>query len=109
MKISGSKKWYFNILGIVMCFLASNCNHGKYDGSIVNEKYAIKLAEKVLKTQYGNKSINKSKPLQAMLKDGIWYVNGTLHSDSETIRKGGVPYIEIRQKDGKILNMYHTK
>jgi NTF2 fold immunity protein len=36
--------------------------------------------------------------------DSTWVVQGTLHSG-----KGGVPYIEILKKDGRVLNVTHTK
>lgn len=64
---------------------------------------AIKIAEAVWLPIYGD-GIYSKKPFMAELRDGIWYVNGTSKD-----MKGGVPYAEISQRDGCILNVYHDK
>jgi hypothetical protein len=51
---------------------------------------------------YGQEVIEKEKPLNVYLADGIWIVTGTLHS-----KKGGVAIIEILKDDGRILRVSH--
>ncbi|CAA0157404.1 YbbC/YhhH family protein [Tenacibaculum maritimum] len=70
---------------------------------VPNKETAIKIAEAIWLPIYGNK-IYKNKPFTANLNGGIWIVEGTLHTDS-----GGVPYIEIRKEDCKVIDVYHTK
>lgn len=50
--------------------------------------------------------IYESKPFKAKLikNDLVWYVEGTLNYD-----RGGVPYMEIRRSDCKILRFGHSK
>lgn len=74
------------------------------DGFVPDALTAKKIAEAVWLPIYGEK-ILKKKPFIAKLKSGIWYVEGSLPPNL----KGGVPYIEIREKDGKILKVIHGK
>jgi len=79
-------------------------NYKPANGYVPNKETAIKIAEALWLQVYGEK-INDKKPFIAELKDGkIWIVKGTLHH-----AKGGVPYIEIRKSDCKILRMTHGK
>lgn len=70
---------------------------------VPDEKTAIKIAEAIWLPIYGEK-INNKKPFVATLKDSIWIVSGTVHTE-----KGGAPYIEIHKSDCKILKVYHEK
>lgn len=72
---------------------------------VPNERTAIKIAEKKWLSIYGEKIYSK-KPFVATLSENgkVWYVKGTLHT-----QKGGVPYIEIRKVDGKVLKISHSK
>jgi hypothetical protein len=75
------------------------------DGLVPNKETAIKIAEAIWLPIYG-KSIKKSKPFVAKLKDNeVWIVEGTLKRGFS----GGVPYIEINKADGKIIRVIHTK
>lgn len=77
-------------------------NHVNY---VPNEETAIKIAEAIWYPLYGSK-IENSKPYTAHMKDSlVWIVEGTLPKGV----KGGVPYIEIRKKDCKILKVTHGK
>jgi len=75
-------------------------------GFVPNEETAIKIAKAVWIPIYGKRILFKKRPFVATLVDNeVWVVEGTL-------RKwllGGVPYIEIRKDDGKILKVTHTK
>lgn len=76
------------------------------DGFVPNAETAIKIAEAVWLPIYGN-SIYDKKPFVAELKDStIWIVGGTLHGERTL---GGVPYIKMQKKDGKILIVEHSK
>lgn len=73
------------------------------DGLIYDEKTATKIAEVVWLAIYGGE-IYTHKPFTAELQDSVWVVNGTVHTTL-----GGAPYMKIRQKDGKILDVTHYK
>ena len=73
-------------------------------GFVPDDTTAIKIAEAVWLPIYGN-IIYSKKPFKAVLKKGVWIVEGTLPRNYQ----GGVPYIEIQKKDGKILKVIHGK
>jgi hypothetical protein len=80
-------------------------NYTPKDGYVPNEETAIKIAEAIWLPIYG-KDIEKSKPFVAHLKDAtVWIVEGTLPPHY----LGGVPYVEIRKSDCKILKVTHGK
>ncbi len=75
---------------------------------------AVKIAEEALIPVYGKKHIESERPFTAKLKDGKWTVSGTLRcpdgkGGTTTGCLGGVAVVEIRQADGRILSMSHTK
>jgi len=74
------------------------------NGFIPNAMTAIKIAEAIWYPIYGNKIYTK-KPFKASLKKNIWIVEGSLPANSE----GGIPYIEIQKKDGKVLKVLFDK
>lgn len=74
------------------------------EGFVPNDTTAIKIAEAVWVNIYGHDVLLK-KPYQAKLNKGIWIVQGTLPNGF----KGGVPYILIQKKDGRILKVLHGK
>jgi hypothetical protein len=82
---------------------ALNNNSNLTDDLVPDQQTAIKIAEAIWLPIYGEKVLSE-KPYAAELKNGVWFVNGTLKEE-----KGGVAYIEINKKDCKILNVYHTK
>lgn len=70
-----------------------------------NEATAIRIAEAVWLSIYG-KSIDEKKPFTAELPgDTLWAVAGSLPANT----LGGVPYIEIMKKDGRVLTVGHGK
>jgi hypothetical protein len=79
------------------------------DGYVPDTLTAIKIAEAVLVPIYGEKIINEEKPLKAVLKDGVWTVEGTLHCPEGQRCLGGVAIIEISKDDGKVLRVSHGK
>lgn len=71
---------------------------------VPNEETAIKIAEVILLSIYGEK-IYTNRPYSIELRNGVWIIEGTLPKNYQ----GGVPYIEIQKKDGKILKVIHGK
>jgi NTF2 fold immunity protein len=78
---------------------------------------ALSIAEPALIKVYGKRQIDDERPLTATLDDGIWSVHGTLCCpDAKGQRTcdvgkclGGVAVLNLRQSDGKILSISHTK
>lgn len=84
---------------------AQGINFVPANGFVPNEKTAIKVAEAIWVPIYGTQVLNK-KPYEAELKgDTVWVIQGTLPETD----LGGVPYIEIRKSDCKILKVSHGK
>ncbi|MBF0331365.1 MAG: hypothetical protein HQL17_05450 [Candidatus Omnitrophica bacterium] len=81
------------------------------EGYVPDGKTAIKIAEAVLSPIYTQKVIDEERPLNAVLKDGVWEVTGTLScgAASSSVCDGGVAIIEISKDDGKILRVSHGK
>ena len=74
------------------------------NGFVSTKELAIKLAEIYLIDLHGER-IKKRFPLEATLKDEIWYVNGTLPAE----HKCGRPIIKISKKTGAILGFINSK
>jgi NTF2 fold immunity protein len=78
---------------------------------------ALSIAEPALIKVYGKRQIDYEKPLTASLDNGIWNVHGTLCCPDPKGKRtceigkclGGVAAVKIRQSDGKILSISHTK
>jgi len=98
-------------LGLSAFQIGGNTNY------VPDKATAIKIAEAVWLPIYGQR-IYKELPFQATLQgDTLWVVTGTLNGphgyDSATgrltVTVGGVAYIEICKRDGKILIVEHGK
>jgi hypothetical protein len=81
---------------------------------VPDETAALQIAEPVLIKIYGKRVIDDERPLKAMLVDGVWNVYGTLccpdkKGHCEFGCAGGVAHMKIRQSDGKVLSVMHTK
>ena len=74
------------------------------DGFVPNAETAIKIAEAIWLPIYGEQVLDK-KPYKTILVDDTWHVYGSLPENA----KGGVPLIEIRKSDCKILKVTHGK
>lgn len=74
-------------------------------GIVDDEDTAVRIAEVLWFSAYGRK-IYKSQPFKGRLikNDSVWLVEGTLNYD-----RGGVPFIEIRRYDCKVLRFGHGK
>ncbi len=85
---------------------AERHNYKPAAGYVPNEETAIKIAVAVWIPIYGKDQIEKEKPYKAVLRDGIWYVSGSLPAGYV---KGGVAEAEIAKDDGRILRISHGK
>lgn len=75
------------------------------NGYVPDEETAIRIAIAVWVPIYGEKKIEKEKPYNAILKDGVWYVLGSLPKGY----RGGVAEAEIIKESGKIIRISHGK
>lgn len=76
-----------------------------YDSPVPDSASAVRTAEVVWLTIYG-KSVNRKRPFRAvLLHDSIWVVKGSLPAGW----KGGVPYIEISRRSGRIREVTHGR
>ncbi len=71
---------------------------------VPNEETAIKIAEAVWLAKFGERIYSKEPFVASLIGDSIWEVKGTLIE-----KKGGVPFVSIQKKDGKILEISHGK
>lgn len=74
-------------------------------GYVPDEETAIAIAVAVWKPIYGKDKIQEKKPYRAALKDGVWYVSGTIPQGW----LGGVPEAEISKDSGQIIRVSHGK
>ncbi|HLO85027.1 MAG TPA: YbbC/YhhH family protein [Nostocaceae cyanobacterium] len=74
------------------------------NGFVPDKGTALKIALAVWLPIYGN-AIYKEQPFNAVLKDEVWTVTGSLPKGSI----GGVALIRIQKKDGKVLRVTHGK
>ena len=70
-------------------------------GYVPNELTAVRIAETVLVSIYGEKIYNQKPYRINLIKDSIWVVNGSVSAGGY----GENAHIEIRKKDGKILKV----
>lgn len=82
----------------------SNSNNSIRD-SVPDDVTAKKIALQYWISEYGE-LVSADTPFICQLKnDSIWSVEGTLNEN----RKGGVPFILINKRDGKIFVVGHGK
>ncbi len=85
-------------------------NYKPQQGYVPDEETAIKIAVAVWIPIYGKEIIEKEKPYIATLKNGVWYVTGSLPKAKASERVvGGVAEAEINKDDGKIIRISHGK
>ena len=74
-------------------------------GFVPDEKTAVAIAVAVWSPIYGEKQIESKKPFHAVLKLGVWHVEGSLPQNLA----GGVAEAEILKDDARILRISHGK
>jgi lysophospholipase L1-like esterase len=77
-------------------------NYEPEAGYVPDTQTAIQIAVAVWMPIYGREQIESEKPYQANLKDGVWYVTGSLPEGP-----GGVAEAEIARDSGCILRISH--
>jgi hypothetical protein len=73
------------------------------NGCVPDARTAIKIAEAVLTTIYGEKEVDWNKPFTAVLRKGIWRVGGW--GNHPGIEGGGME-IDIARSDGRISRIW---
>ena len=94
-----------SVVAFTWCEAKSQDNFAPPVGYVPNADVAIKIAVAVWEPIYGAEHIANEKPFQAVLKDGVWTVQGSLPKGM----KGGVALAEISKADGRIIRVIHGK
>lgn len=76
------------------------------DGFVPNEATAIKIAEAVAMSQYGEQTISRERPFRARLQGDVWTVMGTLHPQGIF---GGTAVVKLGKTDGRVLFVIHQE
>lgn len=74
-------------------------------GILSEQKKALKIAEAYFILFYGEKVLEQ-RPFKGTDKGEYWEFSGTL---PKGLFKGGVATIELKKKDGAVINIYHEK
>ena len=74
-------------------------------GYVPDAKTAIRIAVAIWEPIYGAGRIASERPYRAILRNGVWTVEGSLPKNWE----GGVALAEVSKDDGRILRVSHGK
>jgi hypothetical protein len=99
------RKMCLVVAAIVACATAMASEPDHKHTFVADEATAIKIAYAAFKAKYDD----VTGPYHATLKDGIWTVDSTFQTVSDVMMFGGPAHATIRQKDGKILKMWHDE
>jgi hypothetical protein len=103
------KRYLFILLHalIVGSVLAADTSHSfmPSEGLVPPSEVAVRIAVAIWEPIYGASNIERQKPYLATLKDGVWYVYGSLPPGAA----GGVAIAEIAQRDARVLRISHGK
>jgi len=75
------------------------------EGFVPDAATAIQIAVAVWVPIYGRENIERQKPYHAELRNGVWFVYGTLPTGT----RGGTAEAEIAKSDGRVLRVIHGK
>ncbi len=76
------------------------------EGIVPNTKVAIALSEIILSQIYGKDNIIRQRPYDiSLINNQVWAISGKRNYNEE----GGVFYIAINKRDGRILCVRHEK
>ena len=76
----------------------------KPGGLVPDQRTAVAIAEAILFPIYGEKNIRQERPYVVKHAAGKWIIEGAPIPRGMT---GGVFHIEIRQRDARILQLWH--
>jgi hypothetical protein len=97
------------LLIFVFCSCGSYAGHNGNDKAPVSKEKAVEIASDVwMKTyNYSENDLNRYKPYDVKLVDGVWKIRGAGTWPEGTV--GGAPYIEINESDGRVIKAIHYK
>jgi len=98
-------KKYSEIYNSALLSFLKKYNWKPKEGYVPSKEVAIKIAIAVREPIYGKEKIEKEKPHNATLENGIWYVSGSIPEGWT----GGVAEAEIIKENGKIIRISHGK
>jgi hypothetical protein len=75
------------------------------DGPRLTEAEAVGAALPAMKADMPPEYVDKYRPYRAELADGVWTVSGTAPGGGP----GGTPAAHVRDRDGKVLGVFHTQ
>ena len=75
------------------------------EGFVPDAETAVKIAQAVLEPIYGVEEIRRQLPLEAVLHNEVWIVQGSVPTGT----RGGVAYAEIAKRDGRIIRVTHGR
>ena len=87
------------------CSQAARPSYQPKDGFVPDAATAIAIAQAVWGPIYGQERIAQEKPFKAVLRKGVWTVEGSLPRGY----MGGVALAEIAKQDGRVLRVVHGK
>jgi len=98
------------ILGGVMMVHVGQSKSNNYEVAIAKPETAIKIGKAILNEHFPQKHKYEKIDFEAMENNGVWIVKNSVASPTATengmsIMVGGVYYVHIRQKDGKVLKI----
>jgi hypothetical protein len=91
----------------LIVFLAPvlGCNNTNPPPRRLSEAQVLPIAERALKATMPPEYVDKYKPYRAEFRDGIWHVFGTLPDGGP----GGTPEARVRDRDGEVLQVFHSQ
>lgn len=106
------KPWAILACTVLLALELAGQGYKPASGYVPDSKTAVKIAEAVLASVYGEKQIESERPFTATLKNGVWTVTGTLRcpdgkGGTPTSCDGGVAELQISKNDARILYMSH--
>jgi len=94
-----------SLVALAGCATSPAHNYKPSVGYVPDAKTAIDIAVAIWNPIYGKKEIEEEKPYQAELRNGIWYVSGSLPDGWV----GGVAEAEIRKDDARVIRVTHGR
>jgi len=68
----------------------------------------VKIAEAILFPVYGADTIKGERPYNVSLKNGCWYISGSMPQSGEPMA-GGTFFITISQWDARVIDIGHFR
>jgi len=102
--------WSFILLSLCCAGTFAQDPWKQPKGLVPDKDAAIKIAEAVLFPIYGEREIKEERPYVVALKDGFWYVSGSMPTPPPGAAWfGGTFFIVISQWDARIIEIGHEE